>query len=68
MTRDGTGRLAGKVAVVTGGASGMGKATVLRFCAEGARVVVADLNPASGEQMMAEAAARTRRPRRPSST
>lgn len=39
-----SGRLEGKVAVVTGGASGMGRDTVLRFLAEGAQVVVADLN------------------------
>src|SRR5690349_14756190 len=38
------GRLAGKVAVVTGAASGMGAAIVRRFCAEGARVVAADIN------------------------
>ena len=37
------GRLDGKVAVVTGGASGMGAATVRRFVAEGAKVVIADL-------------------------
>ena len=37
------GRLDGKVAIVTGGASGMGLATVERFVAEGARVVLADL-------------------------
>ena len=40
------GRLEGKVAVITGGASGMGRSTALRFLAEGARVVVADLNDA----------------------
>lgn len=43
------GRLEGKVAVVTGGASGIGRATVLRMAAEGARVVVADLNAAGAE-------------------
>ncbi len=38
------GRLAGKVAVVTGAASGMGAAMVRRFCAEGACVVAADID------------------------
>jgi 3-oxoacyl-[acyl-carrier protein] reductase len=37
-------RLAGKVAVVTGGGSGFGAGIVRKFVAEGARVVVADLN------------------------
>ncbi len=41
-------KLRDKVAVVTGGASGMGQATVLRFLEEGARVVVADFNEQSG--------------------
>lgn len=50
-------RLDGRVAVITGGASGMGKATVLRFLTEGARVVVADYNAASGEETVAEARA-----------
>jgi NAD(P)-dependent dehydrogenase (short-subunit alcohol dehydrogenase family) len=40
------GRLDGKVAVITGGASGMGLATVERFVAEGAKVVFCDLGPA----------------------
>ena len=40
------GRLAGKRALVTGGASGIGRATVRRFVAEGARVAVGDLNEA----------------------
>jgi len=39
------GRMAGKVAVITGGASGIGRACGLRFAAEGASIVVADLNP-----------------------
>jgi len=39
-----SGRLAGKVAIVTGAASGLGQATVQRFVAEGAQVVAADLN------------------------
>ncbi|MEZ5553211.1 MAG: SDR family oxidoreductase [Pseudomonadales bacterium] len=41
-------RLQDKVAVITGGASGMGLATVQRFLEEGARVVIADLNPDTG--------------------
>ena len=48
-------RLAGKVAVITGGASGMGRATVMRFLAEGARVVVADYNEKSGQETLAQA-------------
>jgi NAD(P)-dependent dehydrogenase (short-subunit alcohol dehydrogenase family) len=39
-----TGRLAGKVAIVTGGASGFGRATALLFAAEGGSVVVADVD------------------------
>src|ERR1700752_503045 len=42
------GRLDNKVAVITGGASGMGRATAIRFAGEGAAVVVADLNEEGG--------------------
>lgn len=41
-------RLAGKVAVITGGGSGIGLASVMKFAAEGANVVVADFNAQSG--------------------
>jgi len=46
------GRLDGKVAVVTGGGNGIGRATVLRFLNEGARIVVADLNEATGKETL----------------
>jgi NAD(P)-dependent dehydrogenase (short-subunit alcohol dehydrogenase family) len=47
------GRLQDKVAVVTGGASGIGLAVVERFVAEGARVVFCDLAPDAGRDMAA---------------
>ena len=43
------GRVAGKVAIVTGAASGMGKADAQLLAAEGAKVVLADLNEADGK-------------------
>jgi NAD(P)-dependent dehydrogenase (short-subunit alcohol dehydrogenase family) len=49
-----TGRLDGRVAVITGGASGMGLATVRRFLDEGARVVIADLNTENGTAALDE--------------
>ena len=49
-------RLAGKVAVITGGASGMGRATVMRFLSEGASVMVGDLNADNLEVLSAEVA------------
>jgi NAD(P)-dependent dehydrogenase (short-subunit alcohol dehydrogenase family) len=47
------GQLSGKVAVITGAASGMGKAAAILFAREGANVVLADLNVAGGEEAAA---------------
>ena len=41
-------RLQGKIAVITGGCSGIGLATVERFVEEGARVLVGDIDDAAG--------------------
>ncbi|MSY10563.1 MAG: SDR family NAD(P)-dependent oxidoreductase, partial [Actinobacteria bacterium] len=42
-------RLEGRVAVITGGGSGIGAATALRLASEGAKVVIVDTNSTSGE-------------------
>ena len=47
-------RLADKVAIVTGGAAGIGAATCVRFAEEGARVVIADVDVAAGEALAAQ--------------
>ena len=50
-------RFEGRVAVVTGGASGIGKATVLRLLDEGASVIAADFNATTGQALVDEVAA-----------
>ena len=47
-------RLSGRVAIVGGGASGIGRATCARLVAEGAKVVVADINRTGGEETVRE--------------
>ena len=44
-----TGRLEGKIAFVTGAASGLGEAIARRYAAEGASVILADLDTAAGQ-------------------
>ena len=44
------GRVEGKVALVTGGSSGIGRATALVFAREGAKLVIADMDEDGGRQ------------------
>ncbi len=47
-------KLQNKTAIVTGGAQGMGRAIVLRYVAEGANLVIADLNLAGAQTLASE--------------
>jgi 3(or 17)beta-hydroxysteroid dehydrogenase len=51
---DGGGRVAGKVALITGGASGLGRQSAIRLAQEGARVVLSDVNAEAGNAVAAE--------------
>ena len=48
------GRLKNKVAIVSGGSNGIGRAVCSRFVKEGARVIVADLNEDAGNELVSE--------------
>jgi NAD(P)-dependent dehydrogenase (short-subunit alcohol dehydrogenase family) len=52
QTDNRSGRLAGKIAIITGGAAGMGRATSLAFANEGATVAILDIQKEAGEEVV----------------
>jgi NAD(P)-dependent dehydrogenase (short-subunit alcohol dehydrogenase family) len=50
MTDTSKGRLAGKTAVITGGAAGIGRATSLMFAKEGAQVIILDIQEGAAKE------------------
>lgn len=52
-----SGRLAGRTAIATGSGDGIGRGVARRFAAEGANVLVAELNPETGARVARELAA-----------
>lgn len=60
MTELKDGRLAGKIALVTGGGGGLGRAIARLFAAQGARVMVTDINAAAAETCVGDVGARAR--------
>jgi NAD(P)-dependent dehydrogenase (short-subunit alcohol dehydrogenase family) len=53
-TESASGRVAGKVAIVTGGASGIGRSCAMRLADQGAAVMVTDIQDEAGEATAAE--------------
>ena len=58
MSQLNQGRLQGKVAIITGGAAGIGKCAVERFAVEGASVIIWDVNQEAGEKTAIELSAK----------
>ena len=53
MSEQNTGRVTGKIAIVTGGASGIGRSCAVRLAEEGAAVMVTDIDDDAGHETVA---------------